>query len=124
DDAAVSQLCHRLPVDHLPWRARERYGWKRVLPATLQLLVLDQHVAAPLVEIDAKDVAGAQPGESATHGTLGRGVQDRGAVRRPRLATVADGRQASDALPQQMVGRLHVHDLRRTWPADGPCAAH
>src|SRR6185295_8244310 len=117
---APIELTHRGAIQLLPWRGALRHrGHSRRL-ATLDLLVRYQHVAAPRSEIDANHITGTQPRKPATRRAFGRGVEDRRTIGGPRLTTVADRRQARDALFQQCIRWLHVHDFRGARPTERP----
>src|ERR671910_2226367 len=101
------ELAYGGAIDFLPGRAALRVGWDAFLLAASDLLLRDEHAATPLVEINAYSVAGAQPGQGAVRGALGRGVEDRGAVRGAGLPTIADcWQRVDDALDERVAG-LH-----------------
>src|SRR5918995_223263 len=121
-DPAAIELAYRVAVDLLPGRTALRDWGDAFLLAAFDLFVGHEHVAAPLVEINTYGVVGAQPGQAAARGALGRGVEDRGAVRGAGLPAVADGWQRVDAALDERVGGLHVDHFGRAGPADGPRA--
>src|SRR3546814_13313864 len=65
-----------------------------------------------------------QPLQAAADRAFGADVEDRRAVRRSRLAAIAQGRQPGSTAAEQRIGRLHVDHLGRARPADRPGTAH
>src|SRR5690606_18699935 len=82
------------------------------LAALGQFLIRDENIRRAATEIDAHAVAGLQNGQSAASGRFRRSVEDRRRTRCARLATVADARQRSNALLQEIIWRAHVDDFR------------
>src|SRR5215212_2005790 len=119
-DPAAVELAYRGAIDLLPGRAALRYWGDTFLLAAFDLFVGHEHVAAPGAQVDADHITGAQPRQAAARGALGRGVEDRGAVRCSGLPAVADGWQRVDAALDERVGGLHVDHFGGAGPPDGP----
>lgn len=73
---ALGERIDRPAIEPLPGRGIGRHGGNAIALAALDLGILDQHVAAPLVEIDVDHIAGAQPGKPAAGSAFGRGVEN------------------------------------------------
>src|SRR5215831_16084993 len=118
-DRAGVELAHRRAIELLPRRGVFGDRRRALFFAARDLFVADQRVAAARVEVDANDVAGAEPSEATAGGAFGGAVEDGGAVGGAGLATVAERGQALYAALEERIGRLHVDDFGGAGPADG-----
>ena len=92
---AIGKLGDRTAVDALPWRRIRQNGGNAVALAALNFRLVHQHVATALIEIDADDVTGPEPGKAAAGGTpqLMVSVQARSAANRKNCPFAALGSQ-------------------------------
>ena len=100
------ELVGEVALDLLPRRLALRVGVAACLhelrTPRLELLVGNDDVGGALAEIDAQPVARPHQSEAAAVSRLRRGVEDRRAARRSRLAPVADAGQLGDVPLEQI----------------------
>ena len=70
DGGAVSQLCHRLAVKHLPGGGVGRDGRNAIVFPPRDLRIINQHVTPAGVEIDPDGIAGPDIGQAAAGSTF------------------------------------------------------
>src|SRR4051794_20463817 len=92
-DRAAVELSHGRAIELLPGCSALWNGRNAILLAALDLILRHERVAAPRIQVNADEVTGMQPCQTAADRALGRRVKDRGAVGRSGLPSIANGRQ-------------------------------
>src|SRR5688572_10901043 len=80
EDAPLGKLPGVGAVDFLPGGVAGRYWRRSFRLAAGDFVGLDQRLASALIEVDADDVAGAEPRQATARGAFGRGIDDRRTV--------------------------------------------